>query len=409
MATVEIQLAQQMDDNEKSSKASAAPQTNPDEKLDVLQSWKHDKRAFTCDIVRWVLVGLITCIYLGFEAASYNDQATNSITTSTLEPLSEYATPYFAFYTFGNVKNLTVEAVNLFETSDYTKNFTQIPAAQLQKTTIENVANFQYGPASESWQLLQGAGPFDGLSILVPPFGQTLVQSTRILIQLSSYSACDYYWMEEPQRFNKTLIDDPREKAFYLQIQQFLSDEYGIYWVADSVEYLANVAGRMLSFDLTGMEYTFVASRTLAHLSLVEQINEWNNTKHYFYETKIAQSALNARSWASKSSLNQYCWRYTNSIAVRMSASAGGNGLKKVIVISRRKSIIDILSGTGGIFSPLLKGMTTLFVFCLGAFCAQKQGWSEKEKLKTALYLKELELLTNEKYEEALQRTEDIK
>ena len=72
-----------------------------------------------------------------------------------------------------------------------------------------------------------------------------------------------------------------------------------------------------------------------------------------------------------------------------------GNEIKKVITIS----------ATGGISSPTLTFFTVLFGVLLTANkfgCVKKHGRSDKEKLKAALYLQELGLLTDQQYQKVL-------
>lgn len=242
--------------------------------------------------------------------------------------------------------------------------------------------------------------------ILVPPYGQILRINEFISLQLSSYTECTcHYWLNFCE--NKTAMNNPSYMSQVLEIQEFEgSHSYGFYWGLDSVKYLPELSFQQLlsRFDVTNMIYTFPTTTTFAQMSLTEQTNDWTNAHDVYFDTKITGSSVTANDNLMPSDLDQYCLRYMNQMIFRINPTGGG--IKTVITISKLKSFTDILSATGGLFSPTLTFFTVLFGFLLTSNkfgFAKKQGWSDKEKLKAALYLQELGLLTDKQYQEALQ------
>eukprot|EP01083_Nonionella_stella_P233257 822042_1 len=107
----EIQLIEQQSGSERTSNVW---EMDVNTKSNIEQSWKDNKCAFRCDIIKYITVSIIAFVYLGYQLSEYNDESKNSITRSAVETLSEYTIPYFMFIPWSNVEKVEIENITLF-------------------------------------------------------------------------------------------------------------------------------------------------------------------------------------------------------------------------------------------------------------------------------------------------------
>eukprot|EP01083_Nonionella_stella_P241847 844123_1 len=375
-----------------------------DTKLNVEQSWKDNKCVSLSKYCKWFLVAVIAGAFLIYQSSQYNNPSKNSITRQTVERVAEYDTPYFIFAATSELEMLHVESIKNDHQSYVHGN----------GINVQNIADFRYDPNVTSWTVLASFIPkssfmpslthdvlflsppnsTDSRLLLIPPFGSKIKFAELLTFSLWSYARCD-------TMNNETFDTDVKQN---LISKMFAEAQYGIKWGVDSTEYLKryyNLSKMLRSVNKEYLEYTFVSTTQHIQLSLVEVNNEWNDSVDYYYETKLAASQL-AEHQTLPSNVELYCYRYVNKFIFYINAKS----TKTAITISRLKEWWNILSETGGIFSPTLTALSVLFAYALASKkcgCAKKQGLSDGEKLKIALYLQELGLLTNQQYETAVE------
>lgn len=407
----------------------------------VFQSWKDDTKACRCQVLKFIFAAVITVGYFGHSMMNYMNPTTNSITRSSVIKVTEVTVPLFYFYAGYKISNLDISYI---QNGDKKIEYNDI--------IVADATDFHYDETVDQWTLVY-FGTEGWIILLVPPYGSQLKFKDILRFSLLSYTPIT------------DGAFDGKDTEENLLKQLFDGNDYGIFWTADTPQRMGeifNISWMQSLYDRDNLQYSFVSTTNAIQLSLTEEIDEITKPKSvdYYYTTSSVASLFESNQTTmtykdlddhygsdsnsdssspsttespsndvtSSASTTEYeseqnqnysnfnrrflsettgvsgdkthCYKYTNDFLFYYSPKGGG--MKTEIVTSKLISFTDVLAATGGIWGPTTTFLSIVLSLLLTKCCAKRNGLDKEGKVKVALYLQELGVITSKQVKDSI-------
>eukprot|EP01083_Nonionella_stella_P111312 326455_1 len=402
----EIELIQESRDKARDSLSKG--QIDMQTKQNIEQSWKDEKRAKSFNWAKYAVLSLSVLAYMGYSYYLYNNEVNNSIQRSTSEIVSEYEIPYIIFVAAPKLYDMHIYGVqNGYQT--------YLNGSGLE---TESLTDFVYDSSKTSWTVLESQNRNGSVLLVIPPYGSTLEFGKLLGFEVWSYAKCVESCTSYYDYYDDSYYDVCQNASVNESVNLHMTDQenYGIYWVFDSaknLQELLHIQGAMESVieNTAFMGYVFISTNQYVELTLVEEIDEWKNTHDHIYNTRVTATKTDKSKSLDVTPLQLgYCYVYINHFYFYINQG----GIKTTITRSRLKGVLELASDMGSNIRNLATVLTVslgLILFgsiygkCkpMGLGLAKNVGLDEKEKLKIALYLQELGILTQKQYQETVE------
>eukprot|EP01084_Bolivina_argentea_P267591 454263_1 len=346
----------------------------------VLKSLNDAKTAKYCNILFYALLIIAGFSVLIYQTDQYLDEDVNSITRSEIVTLQDgtMSFPYFFFH------KATWESGQLLAVK--LPDDTVIESNDIKHIDYED---FKSHEQITDWTWIN----HDDSALIIPPYGTKLAVDKSIGLLIVSWHESSIYVNEIESHQDHVLYDFSN------------GVENGIFWKAGNVKHLKDpdkyIYGNLSSGNYSNFEqlqYTLAGTINFVQVDSFKAINNIDSSKNDVYYEMTEKATILSQEFTILDSTSNYYYLtvfyfYVNPV---------GGGVETILTTDRLFGWFDILSRTGGVFSPFKDGMLMFLGWMLfGVGCcagiASKKALDEEEKRQIRIYLEEVGLLDEKK------------